>query len=188
MQLQAQQVEASRQLSAIRAQLNVREREKKLTTLTLREIEQLPRDPSQTQVYRGVGRMSVDSLAIHRLFRLTDSLDGIQVRARVEEQYRKHAAGKDEGVDRGGVGPREEGKGASKLSVPYGHQVADVLIAPVAQYLEGEITTAQKCVQLPSSGPPFALADAPVLLPHSLTPFLSHSSLRDILQEQAARR
>ncbi|POY72606.1 hypothetical protein BMF94_4434 [Rhodotorula taiwanensis] len=58
-QLQSQQVEASRQLSAVRAQLNAKERDKKLSTLTLREVEQLPREPGQTRMYRGVGRMFV---------------------------------------------------------------------------------------------------------------------------------
>ncbi|BGP01214.1 hypothetical protein NBRC10513v2_002165 [Rhodotorula toruloides] len=113
MQLQAQQVEASRQLSAIRAQLNAREREKKLTTLTLREIEQLPRDPSQTQVYRGVGRMFVQ-----------ESRNNIEntLRAKMKES-------------------------TEEVSV----------LEKRAKYLEGEITTAQ-------------------------------NSLRDILQEQAARR
>ncbi|GAA5839898.1 hypothetical protein JCM11251_001242 [Rhodosporidiobolus azoricus] len=56
-QLQSQQVDASRGLSAVRAQLTARERDKKLSTLTLREIEQLPRDSNQAGLYRGVGRM-----------------------------------------------------------------------------------------------------------------------------------
>ncbi|BGP54319.1 hypothetical protein JCM8202_000751 [Rhodotorula sphaerocarpa] len=58
-QLQSQQVEASRQLQAVRAQLAAKEREKKLSTLTLREVEQLPREPGQAHMYRGVGRMFV---------------------------------------------------------------------------------------------------------------------------------
>ncbi|BGP14328.1 hypothetical protein JCM10213_004456 [Rhodosporidiobolus nylandii] len=58
-QLQTQQVDASRQLQGVRAQLGARERDKKLTTLTLREIEQLPRDSNQAGLYRGVGRMFV---------------------------------------------------------------------------------------------------------------------------------
>ncbi|GAA5914446.1 prefolding complex chaperone subunit [Sporobolomyces salmoneus] len=57
MQLQSQQIEASRQLSTIRTQLNQKEREQKLNTLTLREIESLPRDSSQVGCYRAVGRM-----------------------------------------------------------------------------------------------------------------------------------
>ncbi|GAA5830114.1 hypothetical protein JCM5353_006081 [Sporobolomyces roseus] len=57
MQLQSQQIEASRQLSSIRSQLTQRERDQKLNTLTLREIEQLPRDSTQVGCYRAVGRM-----------------------------------------------------------------------------------------------------------------------------------
>ncbi|GAA6007029.1 hypothetical protein JCM11491_001483 [Sporobolomyces phaffii] len=57
MQLQSQQMEASRQLSGIRTQLAQRERDQKLNTLTLREIEQLPRDSHQVGCYRAVGRM-----------------------------------------------------------------------------------------------------------------------------------
>ncbi|GAA5860061.1 hypothetical protein JCM8547_003078 [Rhodosporidiobolus lusitaniae] len=56
-QLQTQQVEGSRQLQAVRAQLTNRERDKKLSTLTLNEIEQLPRDSNQAGLYRGVGKM-----------------------------------------------------------------------------------------------------------------------------------
>ncbi|GAA5953287.1 hypothetical protein JCM21900_004474 [Sporobolomyces salmonicolor] len=56
-QLQSQQIDASRQLQTVRAQLTARERDKKLTTLTLREIEGLPRDSTQVQCYRAVGRM-----------------------------------------------------------------------------------------------------------------------------------
>lgn len=56
-QLQSQQIEASRQLSAVRTQLGQKEREQKLNTLTLREIEQLPRDSAQVGCYRAVGRM-----------------------------------------------------------------------------------------------------------------------------------
>ncbi|GAA5983811.1 hypothetical protein JCM11641_005201 [Rhodosporidiobolus odoratus] len=58
-QLQSQQVDASRQLQTTRALLTARERDKKLTTLTLAEIEQLPRDSNQAGLYRGVGRMFV---------------------------------------------------------------------------------------------------------------------------------
>ncbi|GAA6063230.1 hypothetical protein JCM10212_005837 [Sporobolomyces blumeae] len=57
LQLQSQQIEASRTLSAVRSQLGHRERETKLNTLTLREIEQLPRESSQVGCYRAVGRM-----------------------------------------------------------------------------------------------------------------------------------
>jgi hypothetical protein len=56
-QLQGQQVEASRQLNTVRQQLNGRERERKLNTLTLREIEELPRGAAAVTCYRGVGRM-----------------------------------------------------------------------------------------------------------------------------------
>ncbi|GAA6034835.1 hypothetical protein JCM8097_009324 [Rhodosporidiobolus ruineniae] len=59
LQLQSQQVDASRQLQVVRAQLTGKERDKKLTTLTLQEIEQLPRDSNQAALYRGVGRMFV---------------------------------------------------------------------------------------------------------------------------------
>ncbi|GAA5998788.1 prefolding complex chaperone subunit [Rhodotorula paludigena] len=57
--LQQRGQDAARSLQAVRAQLNARERDKKLTTLTLREIEQLPRDPNQANCYRAVGRMFV---------------------------------------------------------------------------------------------------------------------------------
>ncbi|GAA5935604.1 prefolding complex chaperone subunit [Sporobolomyces koalae] len=58
-QLQSQQVEAHRQLSIVRSQLAQRERDQKLNTLTLREIEQLPRDSTRVGCYRAVGRMFV---------------------------------------------------------------------------------------------------------------------------------
>jgi chaperonin cofactor prefoldin len=56
-QLQSQQIEASRQLSSIRTQLAQKEREQKSNVLTLREIESLPRDSQQVGCYRAVGRM-----------------------------------------------------------------------------------------------------------------------------------
>lgn len=59
LQLQQRGQDASRSLSAVRAQLNARERDSKVTTLTLREIELLPREPGGATCYRGVGRMSV---------------------------------------------------------------------------------------------------------------------------------
>lgn len=68
-QLQSQQVEASRQLQAVRAQLAAKEREKKLSTLTLREVEQLPREPGQAHMYRGVGRMYVPCSWPHSVLR-----------------------------------------------------------------------------------------------------------------------
>ncbi|SCV67735.1 BQ2448_5346 [Microbotryum intermedium] len=58
LQLQSQYQEASRQIQVVRGQAAARERDRKMTTLTLREIESLPRDPPVT-CYRGVGRMSV---------------------------------------------------------------------------------------------------------------------------------
>ncbi|GAA5834900.1 hypothetical protein JCM9279_007142 [Rhodotorula babjevae] len=59
MQLQQRGQDASRSLQAVRAQLNARERDSKVTTLTLREIEVLPREPGGATCYRGVGRMFV---------------------------------------------------------------------------------------------------------------------------------
>ncbi|GAA5825549.1 hypothetical protein JCM3770_000123 [Rhodotorula araucariae] len=59
MQLQQRGQDAARALSTVRAQLNARERDKKVTTLTLREIEVLPREPGGAKCYRGVGRMFV---------------------------------------------------------------------------------------------------------------------------------
>ncbi|GAA5957148.1 hypothetical protein JCM3765_005420 [Sporobolomyces pararoseus] len=56
-QLQSQQIEASRQLSAVRTQLAQGAREQKLNFLTLKEIEGLPRDSNQVGCYRAVGRM-----------------------------------------------------------------------------------------------------------------------------------
>ncbi|ORY79281.1 Prefoldin [Leucosporidium creatinivorum] len=58
MQLQAQYQDAARQLQIVRAQHNARQRDAKLNTLTLREIEALPTDPPVT-CYKGVGRMFV---------------------------------------------------------------------------------------------------------------------------------
>ncbi|SGZ16730.1 BQ5605_C020g09062 [Microbotryum silenes-dioicae] len=58
-QLQSQYQEASRQIQIVRTQAQARERDRKMTTLTLREIEALPRDPPVT-CYRGVGRMLLD--------------------------------------------------------------------------------------------------------------------------------
>ncbi|BGP38387.1 hypothetical protein JCM10450v2_002333 [Rhodotorula kratochvilovae] len=59
MQLQQRGQDAARALSTVRAQLNARERDTKITTLTLREIEVLPREPGGAKCYRGVGRMFV---------------------------------------------------------------------------------------------------------------------------------
>jgi hypothetical protein len=56
MQLQAQYQDAARQLQVVRSQHNARQRDAKLNTLTLREIEALPTDPPVT-CYKGVGRM-----------------------------------------------------------------------------------------------------------------------------------
>ncbi|KAI5478497.1 hypothetical protein MNV49_005025 [Pseudohyphozyma bogoriensis] len=58
LQLQTQHEAASRQLSMVRSQLGGRERDRKVTTLTLREIEALPRaGPTAPACYKGVGRM-----------------------------------------------------------------------------------------------------------------------------------
>lgn len=76
----------------------------------------------------------------------------MQVRAGVEEQHREYAEGQDEGVDRGGVGSREAGKGAWASLALGGCSVRVPLTLQIAfplQYLEGEITTAQKCVRNP---------------------------------------
>lgn len=60
MQLQGQYQDAQRQLQIVSQQTQSREREKKLSTLTLREIESLSQEGST--LYRGVGRMSVGLL------------------------------------------------------------------------------------------------------------------------------
>lgn len=57
--IKGQHQEAARSLNVVRQTLNVREREKKATVLTLREIEALPRGPNGVTCYKGVGRMSV---------------------------------------------------------------------------------------------------------------------------------
>ncbi|TNY20854.1 hypothetical protein DMC30DRAFT_232022 [Rhodotorula diobovata] len=59
LQLQQRGQDASRSLAAVRAQLNARHRDSKLSTLTLREIQGLPRDPGGATCYRGVGRTFV---------------------------------------------------------------------------------------------------------------------------------
>ncbi len=59
MQLQGQFQDAQRQLQVVSQQAQARERDKKLNTLTLREIEALPKDEGEggATLYRGVGRM-----------------------------------------------------------------------------------------------------------------------------------
>lgn len=61
MQLQGQFQDAQRQLQVVSQQAQARERDKKLSTLTLREIEALPHAASDAAgaatLYRGVGRM-----------------------------------------------------------------------------------------------------------------------------------
>lgn len=57
-----QHQDAARQLNTVRQQMSGREREKKLNTLTLREIEDLPRCAEGVTCYKGVGRMCVGSL------------------------------------------------------------------------------------------------------------------------------
>ena len=55
-QLRGQHSQAAAQLQSVRSQLQLLEREKKSTVLTLREIEALPRDQG-VKCYKGVGRM-----------------------------------------------------------------------------------------------------------------------------------
>ena len=57
MQLQGQFQDAQRQLQVVSQQAQARERERKLNTLTLREIEALPKDEGEATLYRGIGRM-----------------------------------------------------------------------------------------------------------------------------------
>jgi len=57
-QLQGQMQDLSRQHSGTRLAVQTKEREKRATTLTLREIERLPRaGEDAVSVYRGIGRM-----------------------------------------------------------------------------------------------------------------------------------
>ncbi|KAK4058366.1 hypothetical protein OIO90_000524 [Microbotryomycetes sp. JL221] len=64
-QLQQQYQDAARQLQLAKSQLTARQRDHKMTTLTLREIDALAPSPSTTQTkddlvcYRGVGRMFI---------------------------------------------------------------------------------------------------------------------------------
>lgn len=75
LQLQQRGQDASRSLAAVRAQLNARHRDSKLSTLTLREIQGLPRDPGGATCYRGVGRMCVFSLLFRSLSPVHPSAD-----------------------------------------------------------------------------------------------------------------
>ena len=61
--IKGQHQEAARGLNLVRQQLAGREREKKSTALTLRQIEALPRGPNGVTCYKGVGRMSVEPLS-----------------------------------------------------------------------------------------------------------------------------
>ncbi|KAM0755181.1 Prefoldin beta-like protein [Meredithblackwellia eburnea MCA 4105] len=56
-QLQAQYGEARQQLVVASQQLAAKERERKVNSLTLREIEALPRGGKAPSCYKGVGRM-----------------------------------------------------------------------------------------------------------------------------------
>lgn len=67
MQLQMQHQDAARQLNTVRQQMAGREREKKLNTLTLREIEDLPRGAEGVTCYKGVGRMCVAFALLSRM-------------------------------------------------------------------------------------------------------------------------
>lgn len=81
--IKGQHQEAARSLNIVRQQLAGREREKKATVLTLREIEALPRGPNGVTCYKGVGRMSVqqfrtDSLLIGRIRFMQESRNAIE--------------------------------------------------------------------------------------------------------------
>ncbi|KAM0788342.1 hypothetical protein ACM66B_001483 [Microbotryomycetes sp. NB124-2] len=59
MQLQQQYQDAARQLQAAKNQITARQRDHKMTTLTLREIDALGTADQDVACYRGVGRMFV---------------------------------------------------------------------------------------------------------------------------------
>jgi hypothetical protein len=54
-----QAVASQRALSLVRAQIQSKEKERKILSLTMREINAIPKDDSEVKLYKGVGKMSV---------------------------------------------------------------------------------------------------------------------------------
>ncbi|WVW87098.1 hypothetical protein I302_109155 [Kwoniella bestiolae CBS 10118] len=58
-QIQQQAIQSQKQLSLVRAQIQSKEKEKKILSLTVRELDNVPRDGSGA-MYKGVGKMFIE--------------------------------------------------------------------------------------------------------------------------------
>ncbi|WRT69863.1 uncharacterized protein IL334_006854 [Kwoniella shivajii] len=58
-QIQQQAISSQKQLSIVRAQIQSKEKERKILALTTRELGHVPRDDSST-MYKGVGKMFIE--------------------------------------------------------------------------------------------------------------------------------
>ncbi|WWC92634.1 uncharacterized protein L201_007593 [Kwoniella dendrophila CBS 6074] len=58
-QIQQQAITSQKQLSIVKAQIQSKEKEKKILNLTVRELNTVPKDESST-MYKGVGKMFIE--------------------------------------------------------------------------------------------------------------------------------
>lgn len=93
-------------MNIVRAQVASKEREGRISQLTLTEIQALPADKSK--LYKGVGKMCVCSLCPVS----ATVMMGVQVRAGDARGHHEGAQGRAEGGQRGCCSVAEETKGA----------------------------------------------------------------------------